>query len=334
LRTFISIVSLVALSSVSAGAQTASPLGPVPAQVGMYGNRGRTPRRDVGKTLSVDLMPGGMHSRVIREGSGFSTDQPGVGDGLPAFSPHNTFSKQSNPARTRHGFLPSAGSYGRFDKYSELSDGFDLDSSYELRDQSGLNPDDTSSYRFDAFQPLAAEQIISGRGLPVGFDRAHHPSPAGQWVAPRELDTTYARAGGLGFAETAKENRKNARRDTILLIALCLAVHGAVTWDAQSTNHFFRHHPEGFRPAEADPLLRPFAGKALMYPMANLLFAAPVDLLLFKTRHDRKPIRALVRAAALAWVGLEMQQSIVNIRNEHLKPVPATRAARVTAGTR
>jgi hypothetical protein len=334
LRTFISIVSLVALSSVSAGAQTASPLGAVPAQVDMCGNGGRTPRRHDGKTLSVDLIPGGMHNRPIREGSGLSTYQPGVRDGLPAFSPDNTFPVQSNPAGTRPGFLLSAGSYGRFDEYSEFNDGFDLDSSYELRDQSGLNLRDTSSYRLDAFQPLAAEQTISGRALPVGFDRTPHPSPAGQWAAPRELDTSYARAGGLGFVETAKENRKHAKRDTILLIALCLAVHGAVTWDAQSTNHFFRHHPEGFRPAEADPLLRPFAGKALMYPMANLLFAAPIDLLLFKTRHDRKPIRALVRAAALAWVGLEMQQSIVNIRNEHLRPVPATRAARVTAGTR
>jgi hypothetical protein len=71
-----------------------------------------------------------------------------------------------------------------------------------------------------------------------------------------------------------------------------------------------------------------------MYPMANLLFAAPVDLLLFKTRHDTKPIRMLVRAAAMAWTGLEVQQSIVNIGNSHLRPVPATEPARVTAKTR
>jgi hypothetical protein len=141
---------------------------------------------------------------------------------------------------------------------------------------------------------------------------------ARQWAAPTELDTTYTRANELAFVNTAKQNGRNARRDTVLLIVLCLGVHGAVTWDAQSTNHFFRHHPDGFRPAEADPLLRPFAGKALMYPMANLLFGAPIDLLLLKTRHDRKPIRILTYTAASIWVGLEMRQSIVNIRNEHV----------------
>jgi hypothetical protein len=71
-----------------------------------------------------------------------------------------------------------------------------------------------------------------------------------------------------------------------------------------------------------------------MYPMMNLLFAAPVDLLLFKTRHDPKPIRVLVRASAIAWAGLEAQQSIVNMRNEHIKLAPATGPARLSAETR
>ena len=106
--------------------------------------------------------------------------------------------------------------------------------------------------------------------------------------------------------------------DKVALILLSLAVHAAVTWDAQSTNHFFHHYPDGYRPTEVDPLMRPFAGKTLMYPMANLLFAAPVDLLLFKTRHSQKPIRILTYAAASVWVGLEMHQSIVNIGNEHI----------------
>jgi hypothetical protein len=332
LRTFISIVSLVTLSSVGAGAQTAPPRAPVPAHAAMYGSGGKTPRWHAGKTLPVDLVPIGAHNRAIHEGSGFSTHQRSVENGLFSFSPDSILPKQSDPANTRPGFPPSAGSYGRFDQNNELNHGFDPDSSFELGNQSGLSLHDAASYRLDGFQPFAGEQIVSGRGLPAGFDRTHQPSPARRWVAPRELDASFARAGGLAFVETGKQNGKNARRDTILLIALCLAVHGAVTWDAQSTNHFFRHHPEGFRPAEADPLLRPFAGTALMYPMANLLFAAPVDLLLFKTRHNPKPIRVLVRAAAFAWVGLEMQQSIVNIRNEHLRPVPATRAAGVTAG--
>ena len=47
-----------------------------------------------------------------------------------------------------------------------------------------------------------------------------------------------------------------------------------------------------------------------MYPMANLLFAAPADLVLFKTRHSQKPIRILTYAAASFWVGLEIHQSI------------------------
>jgi len=55
-----------------------------------------------------------------------------------------------------------------------------------------------------------------------------------------------------------------------------------------------------------------------MYPMANLLFAVPADLALFKTRHSQKRIRILTYAAASYWVGLEMHQSIVNIGNEHI----------------
>jgi hypothetical protein len=114
-------------------------------------------------------------------------------------------------------------------------------------------------------------------------------------------------------------------RDKAGPIVLSLAIHAAVTWDAQSTNHFFHHYPSGFRPVELDPLMRPFAGKALMYPMANLLFAAPIDLLLLKSRHDRKPIRILTYAAASVWAGLEMRQSIVNIRNEHFSPAAGGR---------
>jgi hypothetical protein len=123
-------------------------------------------------------------------------------------------------------------------------------------------------------------------------------------------------------------------RDKAAPLILSLAVHSSLTWDAQSTNHFFRHYPKGFKPAEADPLMHPFAGKALMYPMANLLFGAPIDLLLFKTRRDRKPIRILTYAAASSWAGLEMRQSIVNIENEHLSSATGAEAARATARTK
>jgi hypothetical protein len=135
----------------------------------------------------------------------------------------------------------------------------------------------------------------------------------------------------MAFLKAAPQSRseRNVMRDKVAPIILSLAVHAAVTWDAQSTNHFFHHHPNGYRPAELDPLMRPFAGKALMYPMANLLFAAPNDLLLLKTRHDRKPIRILTYAAASIWAGLEMRQSIVNIRNEHVSS--ATGAERAQA---
>ncbi|MGO8791848.1 MAG: hypothetical protein ACLQVL_31295 [Terriglobia bacterium] len=112
---------------------------------------------------------------------------------------------------------------------------------------------------------------------------------------------------------------KIAGHSKILPIVLCLAVHSAVTWDAQSTNHFFHHYPEGYKPVEVDPLMRPFAGKALMYPMANLFFAAPVDLLNFKTAHSRRPLRILSFTAEGLWAGLEMRQSMMNIGNEHSK---------------
>jgi hypothetical protein len=139
----------------------------------------------------------------------------------------------------------------------------------------------------------------------------------------------------MAFLKGAPQSRseRNAMRDKVAPIILSLAVHAAVTWDAQSTNHFFHHHPNGFRPAELDPLMRPFAGKALMYPMANLLFAAPNDLLLLKTRHDRKPIRILTYTAASIWAGLEMRQSIVNIRNEQVSPGTGAERAKAIGRT-
>jgi hypothetical protein len=140
----------------------------------------------------------------------------------------------------------------------------------------------------------------------------------------------------MAFLRAAAQSRseRNTMRDKAAPFIFSLAVHAAVSWDAQSTNHFFHHYPNGFRPAELDPLMRPFAGKALMYPMANLLFAAPMDLMLFKTRHDRKPFRILTYTAASIWAGLEMRQSIVNIRNEHTSPATGGETAKAIARTR
>jgi hypothetical protein len=135
----------------------------------------------------------------------------------------------------------------------------------------------------------------------------------------------------MAFLKPAPQTQieRNAMRDKVAPIILSLVVHAALTWDAQSTNHFFHHYPYGFRPVEADPLMRPFAGKALMYPMANLLFGGPIDLLLFRTRDGRKPVRILTYAAASICAGLEMRQSIANMRNEHLSPATGPEAARV-----
>lgn len=334
MRTFISIVTLVTLFSVGPGAQTASPAAPAPAQAAVQGSGGPTPLRRAGKTVPVNLLSFSLHSRAIYDENGFSTNQPRVGDKVFSFSPNSALSKRSRRPKSSFDYSPSSLPYPRFDQYNRVNHGLDLGSSYRLGTYSRLSLRDTLGYQLGGFQPLAGEQIVSGPGLPTGFDRTGQTSAARQWVVPTELDATYSRADELAFVNTAKHKGRNARRDTVLLSVLCLAVHGAVTWDAQSTNHFFRHHPDGFRPAEADPLLRPFAGKALIYPMANLLFAAPVDLLLFKTRHDPKAIRVLVRAAAIAWAGLEVQQSIVNMRNEHLRLAPATGPARVSAKTR
>jgi len=112
--------------------------------------------------------------------------------------------------------------------------------------------------------------------------------------------------------------RKDTTRVKVGLILLGLAVHATVTWDAQSTNHFFSHCPSGYKPTEADPLMRPFAGKGAMYPMANLFFAVPFDLLLYRTQHSRKLSRVLTQAAAGTWAGVEIQQSVMNIRHEHI----------------
>lgn len=124
--------------------------------------------------------------------------------------------------------------------------------------------------------------------------------------------------GAYYEAAASTQRGKNRIRDTVAPLLLSLAVHAAVTWDAQTTNHFFHHCPPGYRPAEADPVMRPFAGNASIYPMANLIFAAPLDYLLFKTRTSSKPIRILTYAAAGIWVGIESRQAVLNMRNEQL----------------
>jgi hypothetical protein len=102
---------------------------------------------------------------------------------------------------------------------------------------------------------------------------------------------------------------------------MCVAVHAAVTFDAWSTNNALHHQfPAGYHPEEADPIMRPFAGGGAMYPMMNLVFAVPFDILLYETRHQHvlKPARMLAYGAASAWVGIELRQSIINLQAEHI----------------
>jgi len=192
---------------------------------------------------------------------------------------------------------------------------------------------------FSINQPFnPGDQIVPGRGLPTDLNGKEITSPAmarANRPSLHGLPLRSVRPDEMAFLKAAPQTRngRNAMRDKVAPIILSLAVHAALTWDAQSTNHFFHHYPNGFKPAEADPVMRPFAGKALMYPMANLLFGGPVDLLLLKTRHDRKPIRILTYAAASVWAGMEMRQSIVNIRNEHVSPATGAEAAKATART-
>jgi hypothetical protein len=171
--------------------------------------------------------------------------------------------------------------------------------------------------------PVPAQAVIDDPGLLTDLNSKDYTPAAPTWADTPNLDALppssekHADRAFLNVAARSGSGR-NAVRDKIALIVLSLAVHATVTWDAQSTNHFFHHYPEGFRPSELDPLMRPFAGKELMYPMANVLLAAPFDLLLFETRHSHKPVRILGYAAASFWAGVEVHQSIVNMRNEHI----------------
>ena len=124
---------------------------------------------------------------------------------------------------------------------------------------------------------------MSGPRLPTDLDLKEYTSPATAQSENPGLDELHSRGekrDDMAFQKVAPQSGREGKsvRGKVALVVLSLAVHAAVTWDAQSTNHFFHHYPEGYRPTEVDPLMRPFAGKALMYPMANLLFAAPVDL--------------------------------------------------------
>jgi hypothetical protein len=172
-------------------------------------------------------------------------------------------------------------------------------------------------------QPEAGKRVFSALSLPADRKWTGLTPAANQGPDLTGFGAVHSRdekSGESAFlkAPQLSARRRDTARDRVALILLGLAVHSAVTWDAQSTNHFFNHCPSGYRPTEVDPIMRPFAGKATMYLMANLLFAAPFDLLLYRTRHGQKLTRVLTYAAASTWMGVEIQQSLMNIRHEHI----------------
>jgi hypothetical protein len=172
-------------------------------------------------------------------------------------------------------------------------------------------------------QSKEAGNAFATLGVPADLKLADVAPVSGRGAeatAPGESRPGNQRRSESAFMQTAPAAgpRKLTARSSVTLIMLGVAVHGAVTWDAQSTNHFFSHCPSGYRPFESDPIMRPFAGKAAMYPMSNLIFAVPFDLLLYRTRRSGKLTRAIVGSAAGMWAGVEVRQSVLNIRNEHI----------------
>lgn len=173
-------------------------------------------------------------------------------------------------------------------------------------------------------KPVSVDQFATGSESPLfgALRTSEVPSTLGArdaGVDKHQLEVEDKRANAFVGLAPQSGTKKVPLRNEVALIALIVAVHAAVTWDAQSTNHFFHHYPVGYRPAEVDPIMRPFAGKALMYPMANLCFAVPIDLALLRTRHSNTSIRAMAYAAATTWMGMEIRQSLINIGNEHIK---------------
>lgn len=211
---------------------------------------------------------------------------------------------------------------------NSLNQWLDTGSSYRSGTAFRLGLHDTSGYLLGGVQPMPGEQIVSGSRLPRDLDSKDYTSTAMTRADTPGLDGLHSRSekrDDMAFLKVASQSGSggHAEHGKVALVILSLAVHAAVTWDARSTNHFFHHYPEGYRPTEVDPLMRPFVGKALMYPMANLFFAAPIDLLLLKTHNSQKPIRILTYTAASVWVGMEIRQSIVNMGNEHINSAPA-----------
>jgi hypothetical protein len=154
--------------------------------------------------------------------------------------------------------------------------------------------------------------------LPLGSTGTRDPATLLTEIPPRQeklVDQAFVEAAQPGG------KRRTGSGDKLPIVLMCAAVHAAVIFDAWSTNDALHHHfPAGYHPEEADPIMRPFAGGGALYPMMNLVFAVPFDILLYETRrqHVLKPARMLAYGAASAWVGIELRQSVINLQAEHI----------------
>ncbi len=311
------------LSPVGLVAQTALPTAPVPAQAAVYDSGGQTQLGDVWGLAPATWLPFSRESRAIYDDDVFSVNQQRVGDAAHSFRPSIALLEMTECQRTSFNNSSFSLLCSPINRLNKLNQGIDPSSSYRsgaaFRFVRGSN-----SNVLGGDQPIPGEEIASEPRLPTDLDLNEYTSPATAQSEIPGLDELHSRGkkrDDMAFQTVAPQSGRGGKsvRGKAALVVLGLAVHAAVTWDAQSTNNFFHHYPAGYRPSELDPLMRPFAGRALMYPMANLLFAAPADLVLFKTRHSQKPIRILTYAAVSFWVGLEIHQSIANIGNEHIR---------------
>jgi len=336
LRTISCFVVFVMLSPVGLVAQSAPAAAPVPAQAAVDDPGAPTPLGYAGGTAPANLRPFRRDSRAIFDDNVFSINQQRVGDEASSLGPNIALPEPSEYQEISLNYSPSLLLCPPTNQLSILNQGLGLGSSCRSGAGYMLGLHDSHSYLLGGVPPIPGRQTVSGHRLATNLDSKDRTSPAMTRVDTPSLDALHSRSeehGAMAFQEAAPQSGsgRHALRDKVALIILSSAAHAAVTWDAQSTNHFFHHYPNGFRPIEADPLMSPFAGKALMYPMMNLFFAVPVDLLLLKTRHSQKPIRILTYAAASGWAGLEIHQSIANIRNEHLTLAPAIEPAKAIA---
>lgn len=324
MRTFIYFVSSVMLLPVGLKAQTASLSPSVLSPAAVYASRGQLPIQYGGKSAPPDLSSFGFDGWAIDDDSVFSSNPNRVGNEAPSFSPR--IALQSERRKISPDYSPSLLLYPPFDQDDGLNHGLDPGTNCWLGTHFTLVFCGSRRIQAGGFQPVGEDQVVPGLRLPTDSNRTGDTSAVKRGANTIGLPATSPGIGGSGepaFIKAVRgdERGRNAGPWKIIPIILSLANHAAVTWDVQTTNHFFHHYPEGFKPIELDPIMRPFAGKAVMYPMANLLLAGPVDFLLFKTRHSSKQIRVLSYVAASIWVGLEVHQSIVNMRNERVVPM-------------